>query len=196
MIKCKEKHYIMIGELRLKNSFMTANSLGGLRALDQKEWKNSKRKNIILNYSKKHEMNLFKKAEIMEFLFWCNGLRIQCCLYSGISSVFSLSWWVKDPTLLQLWHRSQLQLRFNPCPRNFDMLRVWPEKERKKKGRNKMTKASSKPAGSTSQFLESESPELRPPSRWVVRKLPWGFSMPVPLVNNIWHKLWKSEGKG
>ena len=29
--------------------------------------------------------------------------------------------WAKDPVLLQLWHRSQLWLRFHPWPRNFHM---------------------------------------------------------------------------
>ena len=28
---------------------------------------------------------------------------------------------LKDPVLLQLWHRLQLQLRFNPWPENFHM---------------------------------------------------------------------------
>ena len=34
---------------------------------------------------------------------------------------------VKGLALLHLWHRSQLQLRFNPWPRNFHMLQVWPK---------------------------------------------------------------------
>ena len=29
--------------------------------------------------------------------------------------------WVKDPALLHLWHRFQLQCKFNPWPRNFHM---------------------------------------------------------------------------
>ena len=29
--------------------------------------------------------------------------------------------WVKDPVLLQLWHRLEPQNRFNPWPRNFYM---------------------------------------------------------------------------
>ena len=33
---------------------------------------------------------------------------------------------VKDPMLLQLWHRSQLRLRFSPWPGNFHMLPVQP----------------------------------------------------------------------
>ena len=34
--------------------------------------------------------------------------------------------WVKDLVLLQLWHRLQLWLRFNPWPGNFSMLWVKP----------------------------------------------------------------------
>ena len=34
---------------------------------------------------------------------------------------------VKELALLQLWHRLQLQLRFDPWPRNFHMPRVWPK---------------------------------------------------------------------
>ena len=41
--------------------------------------------------------------------------------------------WVKDPTLLQLWHQSQLWLTFSPWPRNFHMLWVWPKKNQKEK---------------------------------------------------------------
>ena len=32
--------------------------------------------------------------------------------------------WVKDPGSLQLWRRSQVQLGFDPWPRNFHMLRL------------------------------------------------------------------------
>ena len=39
---------------------------------------------------------------------------------------------VKDPALLQLWCRSQLQLRFHPCPRNFHTLLVQPKRKKKK----------------------------------------------------------------
>ena len=34
--------------------------------------------------------------------------------------------WVKDPELLQLWHRSQLWLSFDPWSGNFHMLCVQP----------------------------------------------------------------------
>ena len=43
---------------------------------------------------------------------------------------------LKDP-VLHLWHRSQLQLRFSPWPRNFHMLRVQLKKEEEKKKKNK-----------------------------------------------------------
>ena len=40
----------------------------------------------------------------------------------------SLTWCsgLKDPMLLQLWRRSQLQLKFSSWPGNFYMLWVWP----------------------------------------------------------------------
>lgn len=38
---------------------------------------------------------------------------------------------VKDPALVQPWHRSQLQLAFNPWPKNFHMLWVQPRKKSK-----------------------------------------------------------------
>ena len=41
--------------------------------------------------------------------------------------------WVKDPALLQLWHRSQLWLEINPWPGNFHMLWEQPKKKKKKK---------------------------------------------------------------
>ena len=48
-------------------------------------------------------------AEVrVQFLSWHNGL--------------------KDLTLLQLWHRLQLQIGFNPWSWNFHMQWVWPLK--------------------------------------------------------------------
>ena len=40
--------------------------------------------------------------------------------------------WVKDPVLLQLWQRWQLQLGFDPWPGNFHTLWVQLEKKKKK----------------------------------------------------------------
>ena len=64
-----------------------------------------------------------------EFPLWCSGLRIRL-------QQLRLLWrhrfdskpaqWVKDPELLQPWHKSHLWLRFNPLPRNFCMPRIWP----------------------------------------------------------------------
>ena len=45
--------------------------------------------------------------------------------------------WVKDPELPQLWHRSQLWLRFDPWPGNFHMPWVQPEKKKKEKKRKR-----------------------------------------------------------
>ena len=44
--------------------------------------------------------------------------------------------WVKDPVLLQLWHRLQLHLRFDPWPRNFYMPWCGQKKKKKKKKRH------------------------------------------------------------
>ena len=41
-------------------------------------------------------------------------------------------WWVKDPALPQLWHRSQLQYGFHPWPGNFHMSQMRRKKERQK----------------------------------------------------------------
>ena len=49
---------------------------------------------------------------------WINDLAY---LYGGSGLSPSLVQWVKDPALLQLQHRSQLQLKSDPWPRNFFM---------------------------------------------------------------------------
>jgi len=41
--------------------------------------------------------------------------------------------WVKDLAVLQLWCRSKLWLRYDPCPGNFQMLQVWLKKKKKKR---------------------------------------------------------------
>ena len=51
--------------------------------------------------------------------------------YKVKTNIKFLLQWVKDLALPQLWHRSQLQLRFNPWPRNFHM--QWKQKKKKKK---------------------------------------------------------------
>ena len=43
--------------------------------------------------------------------------------------------WVKDPELLQLWHRPYLQHRFDPRPGNFHM--PWVQQKEKKKKKSK-----------------------------------------------------------
>ena len=45
--------------------------------------------------------------------------------------------WVKDPALMQLWLRLHLRLGFDPWPRNFHVLCVWPKKKKKKKKRER-----------------------------------------------------------
>ena len=56
------------------------------------------------------------------------------CFCDGAGSIPGLVHWIKDPVLLQLWHRLQLQLRFNPRPRNFHMPQH--SQKRKEKQRN------------------------------------------------------------
>ena len=73
-----------------------------------------------------------------------SGLRIQHCLCSSLHHcwdmglISGLVQWVKDSTLLQLWYRSQLRLRFNSWPRNFPMPPV--RMKRKENERNLTTK--------------------------------------------------------
>ena len=43
------------------------------------------------------------------------------CLCGGTHSIASPGLWIKDLELLQLWHRFQLQMGFNPWPRNLHM---------------------------------------------------------------------------
>ena len=53
---------------------------------------------------------------MQEFLLWCS--RITVVSASGGPPILGLAQWVKDSVLLQLWRRSQLQLRSEPWPRN------------------------------------------------------------------------------
>ena len=57
-------------------------------------------------------------------------LGIWHCLCSGTGLTPSPGQWVKDPALLQLWHRSQLQLRFDPWPSNFHIALLQPKKKK------------------------------------------------------------------
>ena len=43
--------------------------------------------------------------------------------------IHSPTQWVKDLVLLQLQCRSELRLRFDPCPGNFHVPQVWPKKK-------------------------------------------------------------------
>ena len=57
-----------------------------------------------------------------------------------ISGVLTVAQQFKDPALLQLWHRSQLWLGFDPWPRNFHMPWAWSKKKEKKRERNYFNK--------------------------------------------------------
>ena len=56
------------------------------------------------------------KAEKME------GKPVECYIPDGKKGKFLGVSAAAGPALLQLWHRLQLQLGFDPWPRNFDML--------------------------------------------------------------------------
>ena len=53
--------------------------------------------------------------------------------FKGTCGVPTVAQWVKDPALLQLWHRSKLWLGFDPSPGNFHMFQGQPKKVKKKK---------------------------------------------------------------
>lgn len=61
------------------------------------------------------------------------GVKDAACLCGGTSLTPGSVQWVKDPALLQLLHRSRLQLGFEPWARNFYMLWGRPKKKKKKK---------------------------------------------------------------
>lgn len=73
------------------------------------------------------------KNMLLEFLLWHRGLMIQHCFCGGMSLNPSQAQWIKDLVLLQLWHRLQLQLGFNPQPGNFHVPQVQPRKKKNKK---------------------------------------------------------------
>ena len=76
----------------------------------------------------------FKKA-FQEFPLCHSRLRIQLYLcsgsgcYWGSGSIPRPVQWIKDPALLQPWHKSQVQCRFDSCPGNFDILWVLGKKK-------------------------------------------------------------------
>ena len=50
---------------------------------------------------------------------------------SCMTGVPAVVQWVKDPVLLQLWCRSQLQFELDHLPRDFHMLQGQPKKKNK-----------------------------------------------------------------
>ena len=81
----------------------------------------------------------------MEFPLWLGRLRTQCSLREDAGLIPGLTQGIKDPALLQLWHRSQMWLRssvavaqagscssdWNPKTGNLHMLKVWPVKRKR-----------------------------------------------------------------
>ena len=78
---------------------------------------------------------------------WVNNLAFLC---GGTFSIPGPAQWVKDLTLLQLWHRSQLQFVFCPWPRNSHMPWVQPEKKKERKKKRKKERERKK------EILESQ----------------------------------------
>ena len=71
-----------------------------------------------------------------EFLLRHSRLRIHHCLCDSTGSILGLM----ELVLLQLWCRWQLQLRFDPWPRNFHILWYAQKKKKKKKEKRKKEK--------------------------------------------------------
>ena len=73
---------------------------------------------------KKKKEKKEKERKREGFLLCCSGLRIQHCLCGSAGSIPGPTEWVKDPALLQLWQRLQMQLRFTLWLGNFHTLWV------------------------------------------------------------------------
>ena len=71
-----------------------------------------------------------KKLGVFTVAQWVNNL---ACLCDGKGLIPCLVHQVKDPELLQLWHRPQLWLGFDPWSREFPYVVDETKKEKKKK---------------------------------------------------------------
>ena len=78
------------------------------------------------------------KRPYWEFPLWCSRLRIWSYFWGSTGLIPSLVQWVKDPALLRLWCRSQLQLSFSPWHRNFPM--PWAQLKKKRNKRAHIAK--------------------------------------------------------
>ena len=67
----------------------------------------------------------------MVFPFWLRRLRHGQRLCEDAGSIPGLAQWVKDLMLPWLWCRPQVQLQFDPWPRNFLTPMMQPSKEKK-----------------------------------------------------------------
>ena len=80
-------------------------------------------RNIKTKQSRNIETGVFTVAQ------WGNDL---ACLCGGDGWIPSPEEWIKDLVLLQRQLRSQHQLRFDPCPRDFYMLQGRLKKNQRK----------------------------------------------------------------
>ena len=64
---------------------------------------------------------------------WVQSLaqELHGCGQKNIKGVPAVAQWVKDPVLLQLWQRLQMQLRFSPWPREIPYAMGVAEKGKK-----------------------------------------------------------------
>ena len=74
------------------------------------------------------KLSLIIRNTLEEVLLRLSRLRTWCCLCEDTDLISGLTQWVKDQELLWLWYRLQVQLWFNPWPRNF-----YKKKGKKKK---------------------------------------------------------------
>lgn len=131
---------------------------------------------IILLLAVKSIVSSCNKAQVIAWkLFFLKGMLIKYTCVTRSSNGFSntstgvmaMVLWVKGLTLLQLWHRSQLQLGFSPWPGNFCMLWMWVENKQTNKKTNKPVLWSSPVA----QWIKD--PALSLLKLWLYRFSPW-----------------------
>ena len=77
---------------------------------------------------------MIKETLLLEFLLWVNE---RACPREDAGLIPRPAQQVKSPAWLQLWCRSQLQLGFDPWPRNVHMPHEWPKANKQTKNKKK-----------------------------------------------------------